>query len=111
MGNYHPVVLEQGQFLGLYKRLETRLESELYLAQGHRLRPALMAFHLQLAIKNWLVCQSDVAKMELLDPPEFCQGLHMIEVQNKLMWLPTMTDVPILLAQYATTIAFYPSGY
>jgi hypothetical protein len=83
--------------------LETRLESDLDHAHGCCLGPALMVFHVQLAILNWLVCQVDMEETEHLSPPDFCQGLHMLEVQNNLMWLPTMTNVPALLALRATT--------
>jgi hypothetical protein len=31
-------------------------------------------------------------------PPDFCQGVHLIDVQNNLMWLSTVTNVPALLA-------------
>jgi hypothetical protein len=103
MGNAHPVVLAYGRFLQLYERLETRFESELDHAYGHTLGPALMVFHVQLAIRNWLACQLDVAKNEYLPPPNFCQGLHILEVQNNLMWLPTTTNVPALLALHVTT--------
>jgi hypothetical protein len=85
LGASHPVVLAYGRFLRLYDRLETRIESELDHAHGRRLGPALMVFHVQLAERNWLVCQLDVGETEYLSPPDFCQGLNMLEVQNNLM--------------------------
>jgi hypothetical protein len=52
-----------------------------------------MVFHVQLAaVHTWLVYQLDVAETERLDPPEFYQGLHMLEVHNNLIWLPTHCD-------------------
>jgi hypothetical protein len=103
MGNLHPVVLAYGRFLQLYERLETRLESDLDHAYGRRLGPSLMVFHVQLNIRNWIECQLDVAETECSSPPDFCQGLHMLEVQNNIMWLPTVTNAPALLALRLTT--------
>jgi hypothetical protein len=105
LGGSHPVVLAYGRFLQLYDRLETRLESELDHAHGQRLGPALMVFHVHLAVRNWLVCQLDVGETEYLPPPDFCQGLNMLEVQNNLMWLTTVTNVPALLALRLVTRA------
>jgi hypothetical protein len=85
MGNTHLVVLAYGQFLRVYERLETFLESELDHAYGRRLGPALMVFHVQLVIHNWMVCRLDVAEMECLSPPNFCQGLYILQVQRNLM--------------------------
>jgi hypothetical protein len=103
MGNSHPVVLAYGRFLQLYERLETRLERDLDHTYGRRLGPSLMVLHVQLNIQNWIACQLDVAETECLSPPDFCQGLHMLEVQNNLMWLPTVTNVPALLALRVVT--------
>jgi hypothetical protein len=97
------VVLAYGRFLHFYERLETRIESELDHAYGCRLSPALMVFYVQLNIHNWAVCQVDVADTECLTPPEFCQGLHVLEVQNNIMWYPTVTNVPALFAVCVTT--------
>jgi hypothetical protein len=64
-----------------------------------------VVFHVQLAMRNWLVCQLDVGETEYLPPPDVCQGLNMLEVQNNLMWLPTVTNVPALLALCVVTRA------
>jgi hypothetical protein len=109
MGNSHPVVLAYVRFLHLYERLETRLEIELDHAYGYHLGPALMVFRVQLNIRTWIVCQLDVAETECLSPPDFCQGLYMLKVQNNLMWLPTVTNVPALLALRVTTRALTSS--
>jgi hypothetical protein len=103
MGNLHPVVLAYGRFLHLYGQLETRLESELDHAYGRRLGASLMVSHVRLSIRNWIVCELDVAGTDCLSPPDFCQGLHMLQVQNNLMWLPTVTNVPAFLALRVTT--------
>jgi hypothetical protein len=34
----------------------------------------------------------------MLDPPDFCQEMYMLKVQNNIIWLPTVTNVPALLA-------------
>jgi hypothetical protein len=64
-----------------------------------------MVFHVQLNIQNWIACQLEVAETECLSLSDFCQGLHMLEVQNNLMWLPTVTNVPALMALRVTTRA------
>jgi hypothetical protein len=86
----------------LYDHMETRLESELDHTYGRRLGPALMVFHVQLALHNWYMLQLDVQEHGTIEPPDFCQGLHMLEVQNNLMWIPTVTNVPTLLALCVT---------
>jgi hypothetical protein len=97
VGNSHPGVVACGRFLHMYENLEMWLESELDHACGRRLGPALVVFHVQLALHNWMICQLDVAKMEQIDAPDFCQDLHILEVQKNLMWLPAITNVPALL--------------
>jgi hypothetical protein len=76
MGNSHPVVVAYDRFLRLCVRFDTRLESDLDNGYVHLLGPALMVFHVQLEIRNWLVCQLDVAETEHLSPPDLCQGVH-----------------------------------
>jgi hypothetical protein len=44
------------------------------------------------------VVQLDVNETVRLDPPAFTQGLKIMEVQNNLMWLPTINNVPALSA-------------
>jgi hypothetical protein len=63
----------------------------------------MVVFRVQLNIHNWIICQLDVYETECLTPPDFCQGLHMLEVQNNRMLLPTVTNVPALLALRVTT--------
>jgi hypothetical protein len=98
VGNNHPVILSYGRFLCVYERMQTRLERELDYVHGRRLGPAMMNFHAQLAWRNWLVTQFDIRERSHVSPPDFCQGLNMLESQNNLMWLPTVTNVPDLLA-------------
>jgi hypothetical protein len=103
LGDAHPVLLTYGCFLRLYDRMETCLESELDHAYGRRLGPALVVFHFQLTLRNCYMQQLDVQDHDQIAPPDFCQGLHMLEVQNNLMWLPTFKNVSSLRALRATT--------
>jgi hypothetical protein len=57
-----------------------------------------VTFHIQLAWRNWLVVQLDANETVCLDPPDFTQGLNMLEVQNNIMWLPTVINIPALSA-------------
>jgi hypothetical protein len=85
-----------------YERMQTRLESELDYAHGRSLGPAIINFRAQLVWRNWLVTQLDSGERSHVNPPDFCQGLSMLESQNNLMWLPTVTNVPALLEMCAT---------
>jgi hypothetical protein len=98
MGTSHPALGAYGRFLRQYDRLFTRLESEVDQVYGRRLGLSLVTFHVQLAWRNWLVVQLNVNATVFLDPPDFTQGLNMLEIQNKLMWLPKVTNIPALSA-------------
>jgi hypothetical protein len=98
LGVEHPLVGAYGRFLRQYDRLMTRLESEVGQVHGRRLGPSLVTFHIQLMWRNWLVTQLDAAQADWVDPPVFGVGLSMMEAHNNLMWLPTVTTVPLLLA-------------
>jgi hypothetical protein len=76
----------------------TRLESKVDQVHGCRLRPSLVTFHIQLMWRNWLVAQMDAAETTWAEPPVFGMGLSMMETHQNLMWLPTVTNVPLLLA-------------
>jgi hypothetical protein len=65
---------------------------------GHRLGPALVTFHVQLTLMNWLATHLETGETGYVDVAAFNQGLDMLDVQNNLMWLPTVTNVPVLLA-------------
>jgi hypothetical protein len=98
MGTSHPALGAYGRFLRQYDRLFTCLESEIDQVYGRRLGPSLVTFHVQLAWRNWLVVQLDANETVCLDPPDFTQGLNMLEIQNNLMWFPTVTNIPVLSA-------------
>jgi hypothetical protein len=97
LGNGHPAVTAYGRFLRRYSRMLTRLEFEIDHAHGRRLGPSLMTFHIQLAWRNWMVVQLEAGETEAIDPPDFGNGLTMLETQHNLMWLPSITNVPMLL--------------
>jgi hypothetical protein len=98
MGPKHPALVAYGRFLRQCGRLFSRLESDIDQVYGRRLGPALVTFHVQLAWRNWMVVQLDANETVRLDPPDFTQGRNMLEVQNNLMWLPTVTNIPALSA-------------
>jgi hypothetical protein len=98
LGHLHPVVTAYGQFLRRYRRMLTRLEFEIDHAHGRRLGPAIMTFHVQLAWRNWMVLQLDTGETDAITPPDFGVGLTMLETQNNLMWLPSVTSVSLLLS-------------
>jgi hypothetical protein len=56
-----------------------------------------MTFHFQLAWRNWMVVQLDSGETESIDRLDFGAGLTIIETQKNLMWLPSVTNVPLLL--------------
>jgi hypothetical protein len=73
LGDAHPVLLAYGRFLRLYDCMETHLESELDHAYRRWLGPALMVFHVQLALRNcklWMF--KSVIKFTLLTSAKGC---------------------------------------
>jgi hypothetical protein len=56
-----------------------------------------MTFHVRLAWRNWMAVQLGSGETESINPPDFGAGLTMFEMQNNLMWLPSVTNVPLLL--------------
>jgi hypothetical protein len=98
LGPAHPVVGTYGRSLRKYSRMLTRLEFEIDHVHGRRLGPSIMTFHIQLAWRNWLVVQLDSGENESISPPDFGAGLSMLETQNNLMWLPSITNVSLLLS-------------
>jgi hypothetical protein len=69
-----------------------------------------VVFHVQLALRNCCVHQLDVQERNRIEPPDLCQGLHMLEVQNNLMWMPTVTNVASLLTLRTTVRVSASSG-
>jgi hypothetical protein len=57
-----------------------------------------MTFHVQLVWRNWMVLQIDTGETGTINPPDFGMGLTMLETQNNLMWLPSVTNVPLLIS-------------
>jgi hypothetical protein len=98
LGPAHPVVGTYGQFLWRYSTMLARLEFETDHVHGQPLRPSIMTFYVQLAWRNWMVVQLNSGETESIDPQDFGAGLSMLETQNNLMWLPSVTNVPMLLS-------------
>jgi hypothetical protein len=96
LGPAHPVVGAYSRFLWRYSRMLARLEFEIDHVHGWRLGPSIMMFYVQLAWRNWMVVQLESGETESIDPPYFGAGLSMLETQNNLMWLPSVTNVPLL---------------
>jgi hypothetical protein len=92
LGVEHPVVGACGRFLRQYDPMMTRLESEVDQVHGCRLGPSLVMFHIQLMWHNWLTAQLDAAETMWVDPPVSGVGLSVMEAQNNLMWLLTVTN-------------------
>jgi hypothetical protein len=97
LGHTHPCVVAYGRFLRRYIRMLTRLEFETDHTHGWCLPPSSMTFHVHLAWRNWMVVQLESSKMEAIDPPDFDAGLAMLETQNNLMLIPSMTNMYLLL--------------
>jgi hypothetical protein len=98
LGPDHPVVGTYGSFLRKYSRMLTRLEFTIKHVHGRRLGPSVMMFHVQLVWRNWLVVQLDSGENESISPPNFVAGLSVLDTQKNLMWLPSVTNVPLLLS-------------
>jgi hypothetical protein len=98
LGPAHPVVGVYGRFLRKYSRMLTRREFEIYYVHGRRLGPSIIMFHFQLVWWDWLVLQLDSGETESTPPPDFGADLSMLETQNNLVWLPSITNVPFLFS-------------
>jgi hypothetical protein len=97
LGPTQPMVGAYGRFLRRYSRMLTQLEFEIDHVHGRRLGPSIMTLHVQLAWRNWTVVQPDSGETESIDPHDFGAGLSMLETQNNLMWLTSISNVPLLL--------------
>jgi hypothetical protein len=98
LGPAHPVVGTYGRFLWRYSRMLARLELEIEHVHVQPLGLSIMMFYVQLAWRNWMVVHPDSGETESIDPPDFGAGLSMLETQNNLMWLPSITNFPLLLS-------------
>jgi hypothetical protein len=74
LGPEHPVVQAYLRFLTKYGRLQSRLSLELDHEFGARLGPHLFNFHVQLAVRNWLVMQMDSVESDTIDRPTSAVG-------------------------------------
>jgi hypothetical protein len=60
--------------------------------------PALFVFHVQLILHDWFVDQTCMGKSAIIPAPDFGHYLKAFEHQNNLNSLPSVSNVPILLA-------------
>jgi hypothetical protein len=91
LGTTHPVLMCYKVFLRKYDLMEPRVRREFELVHGPPLGPALMVFHVQLMWRSWLADQiSSDTHMPL---PDSCTGLHTLEQNNNLSWVPSCTNV------------------
>jgi hypothetical protein len=74
IGNGHPEVLTFGHFLRMYKILQIRLKTKLDNAHRRQLGQCMVNFHVQLALRNWMVVQLDVNERESINVPVFVKG-------------------------------------
>jgi hypothetical protein len=93
LGHDHPTLVVYCSFLRMYDRMLVMLEREVDAVHGRRLGPSLVTFHIQLVLRIWLATQLDAGETIWVGAPDFHHGLNMMEIQNNLMWLPTITNV------------------
>jgi hypothetical protein len=110
MGVEHPSAIVYGRFLRQYDNMFTILKRDLDQVRGGRLGPSFMTFHVQLTWMNYLVVQLDAGDMDHIDPTDFTYGLTMLEVQNNLMWMPTINNIPALYAIRSAPRTLYPTS-
>jgi hypothetical protein len=97
-GNDHATTLNWKTMLRRFEGMEARLQHEMNTHHGPRLAPALFVFHLQLIERDWFVESTKTGQRAPVPAPDFCQYLRVFERQNNLHWLPSVTNVPALLA-------------
>jgi hypothetical protein len=109
-GNDHATTLNWQTMLRRFEGVEARLQHEISTHHGPRLAPALFVFHLQLIDRDWFVESTKTGQRAPVPAPDFCQYLCIFERQNNLHWLPSVTNVPALLALAPATIIPRPGG-
>jgi hypothetical protein len=55
-------------------------------------------FHLQLILRDWFVDQTHIGQGTVVPAPNFSYYLKAFERQNNIHWLPSVSNVPALLA-------------
>jgi hypothetical protein len=81
-----------------YERMEVRLQHEIDTEVGARLGPALFVCHLQLILCDWFVDQARTSHSAITPAPDFRYYLKTFERQNNLNWIPSVSNIPALLA-------------
>jgi hypothetical protein len=107
-GNDHTTTLNWQAMLRRFEGMEARLQHEMNTHHGLCSAPALFVFHLQLIKRDLFVESTRTGQRAPVPAPDFCQYLHVFERQNNLHWLPSVTNVPALLALVPATMAPRP---
>jgi hypothetical protein len=109
-GNDHATTFNWQTMLLRFEGMEARLQHKMNTHHGPRLAPALFVFHLQLIERDWFVESTRTGQRAPVPAPDFCQYLRVFEHQNNLHWLPSVTNVPDLLALVPATMTPRPGG-
>jgi hypothetical protein len=107
-GNDHATTLNWQTMLRRFEGTEARLQHEMNTHHGPRLAPALFVFHLQLIERDCFVESTITGQRTPVPAPDFCQYLRVFERHNNLHWLPSVTNVPALLALIPSTVTHCP---
>lgn len=81
-----------------YERVEARIRNEIDSEVGARLGPALFVFHLQLILRDWFEDQTRTGQTSIIPAPDFGLQLETFERHNNINRLPSVSNVPALLA-------------
>jgi hypothetical protein len=94
----HLVTVAWNKILCRYERVDARLHKEIDSEYGSHLGTAIFVFHLQLILHNWFDFQMQTEQRFKVPAPDFAQRIKVFERQNNLHWLPSINNVPALLA-------------
>jgi hypothetical protein len=103
-GDEHAVPAAWCSMLRQYERVEARIIHEMDTEVGTRLGPPLFVFHLQLILRDWFVDQMRTGQAAIIPAPDFGYYLKLFDRQNNLSWLPSVTNIPALLALRAAPV-------
>jgi hypothetical protein len=103
-GNEHPVPAAWRLMLCQYERVESKIRNDIDTEVETRLGPALFVFHLQFILRDWFEDQTRTGQTTIVSAPEFSLYLKVFERQNNLSWLPSVSNIPALLALRAAPV-------
>jgi hypothetical protein len=107
-GPEHPITVGWRCMLRQYNKVEALLMHDMDEEVGPSLAPSLFVLHLQLILRDWFVEQTMTRQRITVAAPDIGQYLKVFERQNNLQWIPSMTDIPSLLALRAPAVSFQP---